>query len=1406
MSEDETEAWIARLDEGWKAAQPAEALAVAQAVLSRLPNGHTLEPFAHSLAGHAHATLADALTDEARERHQALAVAHLRLALPADDPDDYFGLATILTDRGGDGEPEDPAQEQDRDEAVRALDETLRLLRADADSPAPPEPMLLLGHLRWLRGAQRDDEAELNAGISLLQDVVQTLYAADSEDAFLLEAARELGAALAFRAMYGDARTDFDAQIVLADRVILPTAARLHDADPVDGWIDRERLAEALRRRAATGGSRADVERAIRILRSIAEEMPENDPNRDVILRDLVAAYWVRCGEKPAAADLDDLITVARSALEVQAPDTPERAGTAGLLGICLSAKADNRSGRRSAPQNADELVDEARTLLDEAVRDLPAESELRVAVVLAFVTIAYTHAQMNRGSDAVDAEWLGKLAREARDLTEPDTPEHAYLAAVIGALAIDRYHCDWHRSCLDEAITALEYAVRYFGPHTRENAGFGIALDVALLDRAVLDLDSTRAQTALDRVAAGVRGLDKADRIGSGATNLLGQAVSTASTVALSDVDCGPALALFERLFADEPPADPVRRGEWLTHIGSALIPRAVRGLAADRLPEAISLLAEAVGLLADAAPQRTAATIHLSSALVARFQLVGDISDLDAAQAHIAGVRGRLPDDSPLAMLARFLEGNLTIIRGVARGAPAEGGPRPDAFELDLDAHPLFGGLSARVQAARAAGSLRGAPAGVAGRARERVAAGEFFAAANALAPGHPDRVGLIILGVMMLTEPSLAGVDIGLINDAIGIIRTALVNERLGGRARWDAQFALTGLLMLRYGLNQRPLDLQEALDRAEQALQSAQENSLAVRATTQLFMAHLMRMLAAPAGAARARALGLAALADHAAEVFLQSHSGNALERTRPVADRATAVAAWCLEDGEPAEAVRALESGRGLLLQAATAASDTGALLDALGRPDLAEAWRGAVPDQDFDVPTPGMPDLVDEQYVPPALRHAVLEALAESPDGPGRLMSIPGVDQIAWALSSWSGDALAYLVGADEDTPGRVVVVLASGQVHVHEVPFLDAREDTPVAAYVQAYEAYRMRAADPREAGGAPGRTPEELWRGALDAVCEGASAVFDVFDKVIPSPAGSRAGEPRRVVLVPFGVLGMMPWGAARIGPDHNGDPRRALDEYLLTSAASARQFIQAVTRPRPASAAAPVLLADTRGDLDWAAIEAAAIRTSCYPGARYFGCPAGLTPRDAAPGDILALLPGAPNPDPGGPASLLHIACHGDAGASPLESRLKLSGAHSLSVAAIVRQAVALPRDEPGPLVVLGSCLSDATQQHRDEALTVATALLSAGAASVIGALWEAPDRRTAVLMYVFHHNLAARGLRPDEALRAAQRWMADPARTPPAGTPTLITLAVNAASAAGPPLSALDGWAAFVHHGW
>ena len=82
---------------------------------------------------------------------------------------------------------------------------------------------------------------------------------------------------------------------------------------------------------------------------------------------------------------------------------------------------------------------------------------------------------------------------------------------------------------------------------------------------------------------------------------------------------------------------------------------------------------------------------------------------------------------------------------------------------------------------------------------------------------------------------------------------------------------------------------------------------------------------------------------------------------------------------------------------------------------------------------------------------------------------------------------------------------------------------------------------------------------------------------------------------------------------------------------------------------------------------------------------------------------------------------------------------------------------------PWDSVG-LANLASCSSGRSAQGPHDLHSLTGALLTAGAHSVLGSLWEIPDRDGAAFMLEFYESFLTGGLSPSAALHAVQRrWL-------------------------------------------
>ena len=489
--------------------------------------------------------------------------------------------------------------------------------------------------------------------------------------------------------------------------------------------------------------------------------------------------------------------------------------------------------------------------------------------------------------------------------------------------------------------------------------------------------------------------------------------------------------------------------------------------------------------------------------------------------------------------------------------------------------------------------------------------------------------------------------------------------------------------------------------------------------------------------------------LEGLRGYAWKALVQSDLTAAKAAVRDAARDAVDIARHCLVDGDPAEAIRALDAGRGLALFAATQTRDVAERLDRVGRAGLARRWRAASAEQE----TPNLPA---------ELRAEVWKALSAA-DGAIDLLDSPSLGEIREALVTLDADALVYLVPADGVVPGYAVVAPVGGPPGYLALPFLRAEADLDVERYLTAL-ARRDSARDlaPVDAESGFSRTLDELcdwaWRAAIGPLVE----------QGLPRLTRPHPTRVPRVVLVPMGELARVPWQAAR-----RADGRYAVQQIAISQAASARMLCHSAALTRVPVSPLGLVVGDPDTDLAAPALrsarlEAYAVQRSFYRGARYVGrrldgsaSPSGRGSADEIRDWLTTAAPGA--------GAMLHLACHGvvQADATATTSYLLLAGGDRLPAEELIELMGRAPERDVG-LIVLAACRTGLSISGYDEAYSLGTALLAGGVRSVLSAQWAIPDRATSVLMFMFHHHLVARGLPPWQALREAQLWMLDPNR--------------------------------------
>ncbi|KND46360.1 CHAT domain-containing protein, partial [Streptomyces stelliscabiei] len=431
-----------------------------------------------------------------------------------------------------------------------------------------------------------------------------------------------------------------------------------------------------------------------------------------------------------------------------------------------------------------------------------------------------------------------------------------------------------------------------------------------------------------------------------------------------------------------------------------------------------------------------------------------------------------------------------------------------------------------------------------------------------------------------------------------------------------------------------------------------------------------------------------------------------------------------------------------------------------------------------------------------------------------------RLLSAPAPAGLGRTLRRLGTDVLAYLVPGEDGAPGHAVLVTATGTVDSLRLPGLTSVSAGPVGAYAASLEAFQR-------AGRLEPPAPhhplvmhelhrkrllrlEKEWRQALERLCAWAGEA--AMGPLLAAAESRWPGRPPRIVLAPVGPLGIVPWHAARCPAPGGADTENgghACERAVISSCASARQLIEVAARPTTVlGRGAVAVVVDPDGSATMH--REAALVASLHPEVTVIGGMGGDEDTPAGPGggraaplppEPRSLEPFLPGRGPA-PTALLHVNCHADTGPTSTDSVLKLDATHTVSVQDLLTGAAGRDPRMPGGTVLLANCTSDLTLSDHDEALTLATAFLGAGATAVVGSRWAvADDPRTTVLVLLVHHHMK-RGVPPRDALRAAQLWMLDPGRVLPAELARWAPLLGDTAHG---PLDELEVWASFTHHG-
>jgi tetratricopeptide (TPR) repeat protein len=320
-----------------------------------------------------------------------------------------------------------------------------------------------------------------------------------------------------------------------------------------------------------------------------------------------------------------------------------------------------------------------------------------------------------------------------------------------------------------------------------------------------------------------------------------------------------------------------------------------------------------------------------------------------------------------------------------------------------------------------------------------------------------GHLVHASDTNFAAMAMVSQGFLARDPDSLDRAISMLSRLCSRSEISVHERLNALGSLAASLRMRYGLFRRRRDLNNAIDRFEQAeilIQHSPPSSTEIASILHL-LADSYHERADPHRRDRERAVetALRGLRERAKGVLLQNDSESALHTAIAASGETADVARWCLAAGRTEAAVHALELGRAIVLHFVTVDAGIPTLLREGGYADLAAEWEQE-PDRTSNMAS--LPWNLDqyatnqERYVhaatelmanlstvavPGDLRHRVLDAIKET-ETYARLLDSPAITDITAALAATGSAALVYLLPADGLHQGLAVIVQADGTVH----------------------------------------------------------------------------------------------------------------------------------------------------------------------------------------------------------------------------------------------------------------------------------------------------------------------------------------------------------------------------------
>src|SRR6266536_3157774 len=879
--------------------------------------------------------------------------------------------------------------------------------------------------------------------------------------------------------------------------------------------------AEASLLRDGGTGSARDLDIGIDCLRRLRDRLPADEP---AVGGHLVTAWMTL---------IRQLTSAQRSAMLRRADlEAVQRGGGAAALLAELGTL-------EVAPADAETAIGHLRQIPAGAARDALGGLVPMLWGIALFVTL-------RAGGPAGDVPRVADELRRAASALPAGTAEPGELLAMRAALLAAAGAAEPGAAGLGAPVTdALTEAVaRLPVGHPVRTAELGLlqqALGSQVSGATTADDPAGRLEdivTALDRMPSGDP--ETAHTVATIGLQVLGLGASHRSVLKQHRLS-----AQLEQVIGRLAPDDPVRPMAQCMYWAMASLQANME----HRRDLADSALAELMSV-ADSAPAdnpwRPYLFASVGFALVDLHGMGGEIRHLDQAEEYVRLAFEAIDPVGPYAEgtlghgSLLFLRGHLTVLRYYydrdSARLPEALAYLERAVELVGSDNPASSFMTSTIQTARTLQARMAAPAeGMFVGAGEKAAFDVMLATAEHIGSDHPEYPLLLAQGAGGLMLRGLAAHDHELIDRAIPALASACSVPGLAGRERTRLLEGHGFALLTRHALTGSQRDLSNAIDRLEEARRAVEQepgSPYAASVLQRLASAYRARGDQARGDVGRAAALGLAGLQELVGDVLMQDTDENALYRARQGTNEATEMARWLLERDRPAEAVGALELGRGMVLHAASSGAGVETALRESGHAGLADEWVSAAAD-DSD------------------LRYRTMLALEQSP-AQARLLSPPSAGDIAATLTHVGADALVYLLPQEEYGHGLAVLVDRDAAVLVLPLPGLKAGADSPVGDFLAARRSAEAAMAGPgKSAKAAAAAAARPFWLAALGALCGWAWQV--ALGRVLSAvPAG--AGREPRIVLVPGGELGLVPWHAARCP----GDLRYACQGAIISYAA--------------------------------------------------------------------------------------------------------------------------------------------------------------------------------------------------------------------------------------------------------